>query len=267
MPSARILVFAGSIRTGALSAKLAAAAGQGNRPQRRRSDDHIVHRLPAAALQRRHRNGKGACRRDATKLAQLIAANQGVFVSTPEYNHSVPPLLTNAIAWISRLPATLARCPTATRSIASAARRTAATAGHGRSSTSARFSRSGCRGVMIPLRVELPMAQHAFNESGELIDEGAMHALKAAAKQLVDFSRRLPTRTVLADSSRAAWRSRKRPYRKFGRIRARGSARAAGGNDPASGICPAASGPKRAINPVTATISRKSHRAWSAIAG
>jgi hypothetical protein len=35
------------------------------------------------------------------------------------------------------------------------------------------------------------MAQHAFNESGELIDEGAQRSLKSAAKQLVDFSRRL----------------------------------------------------------------------------
>ena len=42
---------------------------------------------------------------NATKLARLIAAQQGVFIATPEYNHSLPPLLNNTIAWVSRIRA------------------------------------------------------------------------------------------------------------------------------------------------------------------
>ena len=30
-------------------------------------------------------------------------AQQGVFIATPEYNNSPPPLLVNAIAWVSRI--------------------------------------------------------------------------------------------------------------------------------------------------------------------
>ncbi len=46
-------------------------------------------------------------------------------------------------------------------------------------------------GIVAPLRVEVPSAQHAFDESGELIDEASMKALKAVARQLVDLARRL----------------------------------------------------------------------------
>ena len=40
---------------------------------------------------------------NATKLARLIVAHQGVFIATPEYNHSLPPLLKNTIDWVSRV--------------------------------------------------------------------------------------------------------------------------------------------------------------------
>jgi hypothetical protein len=35
------------------------------------------------------------------------------------------------------------------------------------------------------------MAQNAFNEAGDLIDEGAAHSLKSAARQLVETAQRL----------------------------------------------------------------------------
>ena len=40
----------------------------------------------------------------ATAMAEAIRAADGVIFVTPEYNHSVPGALKNAIDWISRLP-------------------------------------------------------------------------------------------------------------------------------------------------------------------
>jgi len=40
----------------------------------------------------------------ATAMAEAIAAADGVIFVTPEYNHSVPGVLKNAVDWISRLP-------------------------------------------------------------------------------------------------------------------------------------------------------------------
>ena len=46
-------------------------------------------------------------------------------------------------------------------------------------------------GIVIPSRVEVPMAQHAFDEAGELIDELSAKMLKTVvARQLVDLARR-----------------------------------------------------------------------------
>jgi hypothetical protein len=46
-------------------------------------------------------------------------------------------------------------------------------------------------GIVIPARVEVPSASHAFNDAGELIDEPNIRSLKATTKQLVDLARKL----------------------------------------------------------------------------
>jgi NAD(P)H-dependent FMN reductase len=189
MPSARILVFAGSIRTGALSSKLAAAAAK-----EIALNDAEVTTISLADYPLPMYNGdieetKGVPE-NATKLAQMVAANQGIFVSTPEYNHSLPPLLTNAIAWVSRLQHT-GTLPYRHKVYCLGGTSDGRYGGARAIIDLRKVLAIGWQGVMIPLRVEVPMAQHAFNESGELIDEGAQRSLKSAAKQLVDFSRRL----------------------------------------------------------------------------
>jgi chromate reductase len=186
----RILVFAGSIRSGALSGKLAAAAAK---EIALIADAEVTtislgdYPLPIynADLERE----KGVPE-NATRLAQLIAANQGVFVSTPEYNHSLPPLLTNTIAWISRLRHSAA-LPYRHKVYCLGGSSDGRYGGARAIIDLRKLLAIGLQGIVIPLRVEVPMAQHAFDESGEMIDEGAARALKAAARQLVDLARRL----------------------------------------------------------------------------
>ncbi len=102
MRAPRIVVFAGSIRTGSFSASLAALAAKelalmecepvllslADYPMPIYDGDlEAAEGVPAAAKQ----------------LRDQLAQADGVFIATPEYNAGLPPLLKNAIDWASRV--------------------------------------------------------------------------------------------------------------------------------------------------------------------
>ncbi len=101
MAPTRLLVFAGSIRSGALSAKLAALAAK----ELALADADVTHvslaDYPLPLYDGDAEAGQGIPD-NAARLARLIAASRGVFIATPEYNNSLPPLLKNTLDWVSR---------------------------------------------------------------------------------------------------------------------------------------------------------------------
>ena len=82
MGPTKILVFAGSIRSGALSAKLAAAAAKAIALADAEVTTISLADYPLPIYNGDLEDEKGVPD-NATKLARLIAAHQGVFVSTP----------------------------------------------------------------------------------------------------------------------------------------------------------------------------------------
>lgn len=101
MAGARILVFGGSIRTGSWSAKLAALAAR--ELALLDADVSLIsladYPMPIYDADLEARSGVPE---NAKKLRAMMNAHQGVYIATPEYNASIPPLLKNAIDWISR---------------------------------------------------------------------------------------------------------------------------------------------------------------------
>jgi NAD(P)H-dependent FMN reductase len=98
----KILVLAGSIRSGAYSGRTADVAQktlavQGAEVTRISLADY---KLPIMDqdLEREH-----GVPDNAMRLARHIAGHDGVLIATPEYNGSIPPLLKNAIDWVSRV--------------------------------------------------------------------------------------------------------------------------------------------------------------------
>jgi chromate reductase len=185
----KILVFAGSIRSGALSGKLAALAARdlgvaGAEVNRISLGDYP---LPIYDGDLEERQG---IPHNATRLAQLIAAHDGIFIATPEYNHSLPPLLKNAIDWVSR------HDPSATMPFWNKVYGLGGTSdgrvGGARALLDLRkVLATAVRGVVIPERIEVSMAQSAFNEAGELIDDVPRQVLATVVRTLVDFAGRL----------------------------------------------------------------------------
>lgn len=189
MVATRILVFAGSIRSGALSAKLAALAAK----ELALADADVTQislaDYPLPIYDGDHESDHGIPE-NATKLTRLIAASQGVFVATPEYNNSLPPLLKNTIDWMSRHrhSGTLAY----RHKVYAVGSTSDGSFGGARALADLRkVLTAGLRGIMVPEKIEIPRAQDAFDEAGELIDGGRAKLLKSVCRSLVDIASRL----------------------------------------------------------------------------
>ncbi|MEM7299872.1 MAG: NAD(P)H-dependent oxidoreductase [Pseudomonadota bacterium] len=101
MAQQKIIVIPGSCRSGSVNTRLAAAIvreidQQNGAPTRISLDDY-----PLPIYNGDDEQSSGVPE-NAVKLAQMIAAHDGVVIVSPEYNSSLAPLLKNAMDWISR---------------------------------------------------------------------------------------------------------------------------------------------------------------------
>ncbi len=95
----KILVFAGSIRPGALSEKLAVIAAQRLRGLGADVTHISLKDYPLPFV------GTGIdAPAEATALRKLSDAHHGLFLVSPEYNAGYTPLMKNALDWMSQAP-------------------------------------------------------------------------------------------------------------------------------------------------------------------
>jgi chromate reductase len=185
----RILVFAGSIRSGALSGKLAAAAAKEIALLDTDVTTLSLADYPLPIYDGDFEIEKGIPE-NATRLAKTIIANHGVFIATPEYNHSLPALLKNTIDWISRIKHT-GTMPYRHKIYAMGGTSDGRFGGARALIELRKVIATSLGGLVIPSRIEVPIAQHAFNDAGELIEEINARMLKTVCRQLVEFAGRL----------------------------------------------------------------------------
>jgi chromate reductase, NAD(P)H dehydrogenase (quinone) len=186
----KILIFAGSIRTGSFNARLAALAAK----EMVRAGAEVTwislldYPLPLYDGDLETRSGPPE---NAVKLKRMFCAHQGVFIASPEYNASITPLLKNTLDWISRVrehrePPLMAYRD---RVFALGA---ASNGTHGgmRSLMALRqVLEIGCGALVIPEQIAVREAAHAFDEADELKDERSAGLLKAIARRLVELAR------------------------------------------------------------------------------
>ncbi|MGL4490711.1 MAG: NADPH-dependent FMN reductase [Rhizobiaceae bacterium] len=97
-----ILVFAGSNRTGAFSGKLADTAAKALLQHGADVTRISLIDYPLPLMDEDLEREQGIPEH-ALKLARMFVQHDGLFIATPEYNGSIPPLLKNAIDWVSRV--------------------------------------------------------------------------------------------------------------------------------------------------------------------
>ena len=102
MPEPKVLVFAGSLRSGSYNARLAALTA---RELARAEADVTLISLVDFPLPLYDGNAEAASGppENALKLKRLMCVHQGVFIASPEYNASLTPLLKNTLDWVSRV--------------------------------------------------------------------------------------------------------------------------------------------------------------------
>lgn len=189
MLTPKILIIPGSLRAGSNNARLAALAAKelallGAEVTRISLEDY---RLPLFDADLVTTSGLPPA---AVQLKRMLAAHQGIFITSPEYTASVTPLLKNTIDWISRV-----RDPGEPPYAAFKGRvfaiGSAASGGQGglRSLMALRqILELGCGALVIPEQVAVPRADQAFDEMDNLKDAALATALKAAMRRLIELA-------------------------------------------------------------------------------
>ena len=190
MPGPKILVIPGSTRVGSHNVKLAALAVK----ELTLNDIDVTrisladYELPIYEAGIEIRGGPPA---NALRLKQMIMAHQGVFIASPEYSASVPPLLKNAIDWVSRVrergDPTYAAFKNRIFAISSASPNAL---GGVRSLMALRqILELGCGALVIPEQVTIANADLAFDDMDNIADTGTANLLRAQLARLVDVAR------------------------------------------------------------------------------
>lgn len=190
----KILVFAGSIRTGAFSGQTADAAMKELAQQGAEVTRISLADYPLPIMDQDLEKEKGIPE-NAYRLGRLIAAHDGVLIASPEYNASIPPLLKNTIDWVSRISKDGGKPlrPWAGKSIGLCSSSDGNFAGI-RGLYHLRAVLMNCKADIITQQCSVARAQDAFDENGDFRDDRTRGMMEAVCSSLIEHARLTSTR-------------------------------------------------------------------------
>ena len=191
MPGPKILVVPGSLRSGSHNVKLAAAAShefaQAGADVTRISLADFPLPIYDGDLQAR-----SGVPKNAVNLKRMIGAHHGVLLVTPEYNSSVPPLLKNAIDWITRVQdAQEVRGQVFFEKPFAIAAASESRLGGTRALAALRLILTACHATVIPSQLAISFADQAYDDMDKLRHPADIEALNALVRQLIEVSQRM----------------------------------------------------------------------------
>lgn len=126
----------------------------------------------------------------AQRLRDAIANADGVLIIAPEYNHSVSPVLKNAVDWASRPPdQPFKDKPVAIMGASTGRFGTVRMQGHLRQSLLSLEAQP-----LVKPEVMIAFARTAFDDEGRLVDEKAREAVEAQLRTFADRMRQTRVR-------------------------------------------------------------------------
>jgi chromate reductase, NAD(P)H dehydrogenase (quinone) len=185
----KILVFAGSTRTGSFNGRLAALAAK---ELALLSADVTRISLTDYPLPLYDGDAEAAdgVPDNAKKLRRQFTAHHGIFIASPEYNASLTPLLKNTLDWISRVREGSDEPRAAFRNrVFGLGAASNGTHGGYRSLIALRHVLElGCGALVLPDQVAIRNAATAFDEAENLRDAGDGDRLRSMLARLVDVA-------------------------------------------------------------------------------
>lgn len=181
----KIVTFAGSTRTGSYSAALSALAAKEIALLEAEPVHLSLADYPLPIYDGDLEASEGVPE-NAKRLHAQLAAADGVFIVTPEYNAGLPPLLKNAIDWVSRVrgegdafggPAWAIGCTSP-----------GALGGYRASQMLRQSLALGLNCLVLGEQAMVANASQAFDEAGNFKDDKHTARLRGVLKKLIDLS-------------------------------------------------------------------------------
>lgn len=188
MAHPKILVLSGSSREGSVNTKLAVIAAARLKAQ---GADVTLISLKDYVLPLVDATGFGNAPALATQFAELVLAQHGLFLVSPEYNAGYTPALKNALDWIS-VAKPGAPGTTLSGKVVALGGVSPGALGAYRGLTQLRtVLELGFGATLVPEMVAVSNAGTAFNEDGALSDERTAGFLDATLTRLVSMCAKL----------------------------------------------------------------------------
>ena len=190
MRNPKILVFAGSIRTGSFNARLASLAAK----ELALAGAEVTHislaDYPMPIYDGDLEAASGAPE-NALKLKRMMMLHQGVFIASPEYNASVTPLLKNTLDWVSRVrEGKETPLPAYKNRVFALGGASNGQYGAMRSLLALRqVLEIGCGALVIPEQIAINRAAEAYDDMGHLKEDRNADLLRAVVRRLIDMAR------------------------------------------------------------------------------
>lgn len=178
-----ILVFAGSLRRDSYNRKLARVAAAQAEAAGARVTLLELRDYPLPLYDGDLEADSGPPE-NAFRLQELIAAQHGLIVVSPEYNHSIPALLKNTLDWVSRTPRVRGANPFAGK-VAGILGTSPGGLGalQGLDHLERVLATVGC--LVLPGKVAVPRGDQALDEDGQWRDEASAQRVAALAAEVV----------------------------------------------------------------------------------
>jgi NAD(P)H-dependent FMN reductase len=184
-----ILVFAGSIRRESVNRKLARVAAEAVASSGGRATLLELADFPMP-LYNGDLEAESGPPDNAFRMQEIIAAHAGLIVVSPEYNHSIPALLKNALDWVSRTPRIKGANPFAGKVAGLMAASPGALGGlQGLDTVQRVLTTLGA--LVLPRLVAVPRADQVFDAEGRLADEASARRVVELAAEVVAVAGKL----------------------------------------------------------------------------